>query len=126
MIKLTVVVGCTDDGVLSMVMIDVIIIMLMPIVMIKMRNKLVFDILSSSGKVDVIVENLDNNQETERWFPVTLTTGKSPNGETPSIRLKIKYQVVIVMVSLNRYLILTYLSFIWCLESLHSTDKGLQ
>ncbi|KAK3730027.1 hypothetical protein QZH41_009531, partial [Actinostola sp. cb2023] len=49
------------------------------------------------GKVDVIVENLDNNQETERWFPVTLTTGKSPNGETPSIRLKIKYQRVCIL-----------------------------
>lgn len=48
----------------------------------------------SSGNVEVMVEDLDNNQETEKWFPVTLTTGKTANGETPSVRLKIKYQVI--------------------------------
>lgn len=45
------------------------------------------------GSVDVMVENLDNNQENEKWYPVTLATNKGTNGEVPSIRLKIKYQV---------------------------------
>lgn len=52
---------------------------------------------SVAASVDVPVESLEIGVEVEKWFPVTMESNKTNGGEPPSIRLRFKYQVNILL-----------------------------
>ncbi|XP_074622615.1 disabled homolog 2-interacting protein-like isoform X2 [Acropora palmata] len=49
------------------------------------------------ASVDVPVDSLEIGVEVEKWFPVTMESNKTNGGESPSIRLRFKYQKVSIL-----------------------------